>query len=210
MTVHLFGAASSPGCCNFALKTTTDDNEECLGPLPAEFLRRNFYVDDGLKSLPTVEDAVELIKKAKEMCSRGGFNLNKFTLNKREVLQQIPVQDRAEEVRNLDLDHENPPIERALGVQWCIESDNFKFKLSLKERPCSRRGSLLPVSSIFDRSTRFCGSGLDRRKVYPAGIMSTKSRLGRSDAKRYVSALVEMEVGAGGSTEHRHTKVLQA
>ena len=39
MTVHLFGTASSPGCCNFTLKTTADDNEETFGPEPAEFLR---------------------------------------------------------------------------------------------------------------------------------------------------------------------------
>jgi hypothetical protein len=47
MTVHLFSAASSPGCSNFALKVAADDNEESLGAAAAEFLRRNFYVDDG-------------------------------------------------------------------------------------------------------------------------------------------------------------------
>ena len=30
MTVHLFGAASSPGCANFALKAAADDNEKSL------------------------------------------------------------------------------------------------------------------------------------------------------------------------------------
>ena len=45
MTVHWFGAASSP-----ALKQTADDNEQEIGKNAAEFLRKNFYVDDGLKS----------------------------------------------------------------------------------------------------------------------------------------------------------------
>ena len=36
MTVHLFGAASSPACANFALKASADDNEERLGSAPAE------------------------------------------------------------------------------------------------------------------------------------------------------------------------------
>ena len=58
MTVHLFGATSSPGCCNFALKTTADDNEDIFGSEPTEFLRRDFYVDHGLKSVPLVEEAV--------------------------------------------------------------------------------------------------------------------------------------------------------
>ena len=150
MTVHLFGATSSPGCCNFALKTTADDNEETFGSEPAEFLRRDFYVDDGLKSVPSVEEAVALIKSTKKMCLRGGFNLHKFTSNEKDVIQEIPVPDRAEDVKNLDFDREPLPIERALGVQWCIESDTFKFVVSLKDRPCTRRGILSTVSSIFD------------------------------------------------------------
>ena len=150
MTVHLFGAASSPGCSNFALKATADDNEESLGFVPAEFLRQDFYVDDGLKSVPLVKETVDLVKSVKEMCKRGGFNLHKFTSNNKEVIQQIPEQDRAEEIKNLDFDREPLPMERALGVQWCIESDTFKFNISLKDRPCTRRGILSTVSSIFD------------------------------------------------------------
>ena len=150
MTVHLFGAASSPACANFALKASADNNEERLGSAPAEFLRRDFYVDDGLKSVSTVEEAIDLVKSIKEMCQRGGFNLHKFTSNSKEVIQQIPVKDRAEEIKSIGFERDTLPTERALGVQWCIESDSFKFTISLKDRPCSRRGILSTVSSIFD------------------------------------------------------------
>ena len=51
MMVHLFGATSSPGCANFALKRTTEDHESELGADAANFLQREFYVDDGLKSV---------------------------------------------------------------------------------------------------------------------------------------------------------------
>ena len=61
MTVHLFGAASSPGCSNFAQKTTADDNEAAIGSAAAEFLHRNFYVDDTLKSVASIEETVELV-----------------------------------------------------------------------------------------------------------------------------------------------------
>ncbi len=37
MTVHVFGAVSSPGCCNFALKTTAEDNEKNFGPNQLSF-----------------------------------------------------------------------------------------------------------------------------------------------------------------------------
>lgn len=150
MTVHLFGATSSPGCVNYALKASADDNEEDLGSTPANFVRKDFYVDDGLKSVTSIEGAVTLIKDTKEMCRRGGFNLHKFTSNSKEVIEAIPIKDRAEEVKNVDLDLKKLPMERALGVQWCAQSDSFRFQVVLQDRPCTRRGILSTVSSIFD------------------------------------------------------------
>ena len=58
MTVHLFGAGSSPGCSNFALKRTAEDGEREFGARAAEALKKNFYVDDALKSVPTEKDAI--------------------------------------------------------------------------------------------------------------------------------------------------------
>ena len=150
MTVHLFGAGSSPGCCNFALKKTADDHEQKFGFEPAEFLRKDFYVDDGLKSVPSTSEAKELIRKTKEMCRRGGFNLHKFTSNKREVIESIPVEDRAKGIKELNLEKDELPMERALGVSWCIESDAFKFRIVMQDRPLTRRGILSTVSSVYD------------------------------------------------------------
>ena len=150
MTVHLFGATSSPGCANFALKKTAQDSECKFGSAATDFLRNDFYVDDGLKSCATIEEANHLIKSVKEMCRRGGFNLQKFVSNKKEVIKNIPLIDRADDLKSINLDLDKLPMERALGVQWCIQSDTFQFRIALKDRPCTRRGILSTVSSIFD------------------------------------------------------------
>ena len=42
-------------------------------------------VDDGLKSVASVEEAVKLANDIQEMCKRGGFNLHKFTSIRKEV-----------------------------------------------------------------------------------------------------------------------------
>ena len=42
------------------------------------------------------------------------------------------------------------PIERALGVMWCVESDSFRFRIELRDRPLTRRGVLSVVGSIYD------------------------------------------------------------
>ena len=73
MTVHLFGATSSPGCASFALKRTADGQESQFGPDPANFIRTDFYVDYGLKSVPTANEAMELIHQTRAMCHKGGL-----------------------------------------------------------------------------------------------------------------------------------------
>lgn len=150
MTVHLFGATSSPGCANFALKATANDFEMEFGATAADFLRNDFYVDDGLKSVTSVEEAVKLIANVKQMCNKGGFHLHKFVSNSKEVIRRIPEPDRADGVKELDLDLDSLPLERALGVHWCVESDCFQFNIVLQDKPCTRRGILSTVSSVFD------------------------------------------------------------
>lgn len=84
------------------------------------------------------------------MCEKGGFNLHKFTSNNKQVIASLPQSCRAEDLKTLDLDKDVLPIERALGVQWCVESDSFNFRIVLNDRPATRRGMLSTVSSIFD------------------------------------------------------------
>jgi len=79
MKVHLFGAVSSPGCANFGLKRAADDGEKEYGEEAAEFLRRDFYVDDGLTSVPTAEQAVTLIKASQGICAKAGLKLHKIS-----------------------------------------------------------------------------------------------------------------------------------
>ena len=63
MKVHLFGAASSPGCANYGLKQIAIGYEED-SPDAAFFIRKNFYVDNGLTSVKTADSAKKLIKEA--------------------------------------------------------------------------------------------------------------------------------------------------
>lgn len=67
MTVHLFRATSSQSVANFTLKKTADDNDLEFGSEAANFLKQDFYVDDGLKSVPTITEAeaIHLADKTK-------------------------------------------------------------------------------------------------------------------------------------------------
>ncbi len=150
MTVHLFGAGSSPGCANYGLKQIANDYEKEFGKEAANFVKDDFYVDDGLKSVPTVSDAISLIKETKNLCAQGGLRLHKFVSNSRDVIERIPPNDRASGIKNIDLHKDDLPVERALGVEWCIESDSFQLRVSLQNKPPTRRGILSTISSIYD------------------------------------------------------------
>ena len=41
-------------------------------------------------------------------------------------------------------------MEKALGVQWCIESDSFRFRITFQAKPLTRRGVLSTVMSVYD------------------------------------------------------------
>jgi len=81
---------------------------------------------------------------------KGGFRLHKFTSNSKEVVESISVESRAKEIKELDLNRDLLPPERVLGVEWNIENDVFKFCITLKDKPLTRRGILSTVSSIYD------------------------------------------------------------
>lgn len=73
MTVHPFGAVSSRSCPNFALRKTADGNKKTFGNAAADTLRRNFYVDDCLRSVSMGATAKEQIESLREVCKSLDF-----------------------------------------------------------------------------------------------------------------------------------------
>jgi len=149
MNVHLFGAKSSPSCANYGLKYLSrlfEDDYPSAGP----FLRDDFYVDDGMTSLPTVESAVKLIEESRNLCSRANLRLHKFISNARTVLESVPLTERASELQKVDLSKDDLPTERALGLQWNVQLDLFTFQIQERERCDTRRGILSIVAGLYD------------------------------------------------------------
>ncbi len=91
-----------------------------------------------------------LCHNLKAICEKGGFSLIKWISNSRVMLAAIPEKEKAKEVKDLDLDQDSLPMERAFGVQWCVESDQFKFRIVIQDKPPTRGNILSMVSSIYD------------------------------------------------------------
>lgn len=140
ITVHLFGAVSSPTCANFALKKTAFDNQADFHSETVKTVEQNFHMDECLKSVDS-EDTILLQSRPSQLLKRGGFRLTKWLSNKRKVIESVPESDRVVSVRDLDFDH--TLTGRALGVQWHMTSDRFGFKITTKDK-------LSMISFIYD------------------------------------------------------------
>ena len=65
-------------------------------------------------------------------------------------IEAISKEQRAKEVKDFDTTKHLLPVERVLGVQWCVQCDHLQFRVELVDRPQTRRGILSTVSSIYD------------------------------------------------------------
>ena len=102
------------------MQQTADDNEEQFSPEVINTVHRNFYVDDVLNSIPNEDNAIHLAEKLIQLMKEGVFHLTKFASNSRKLLTTLPEKERANPALNLDLDQ--LPIGRALGLHWEADS----------------------------------------------------------------------------------------
>lgn len=150
MCVHLFGAVSSPACATYGLRQIVGHFSEPEDVGAVGLVTRDFYVDDGLISAPSEAEAFDIYTRAKRICSKANVNLHKVLSNSKAIMSQIPVEDRGASTAPLDLAVDELPIERTLGVQWDLETDEFLFAASKPRRPFTRRGLLSTVMAIYD------------------------------------------------------------
>ncbi len=142
MRVHLFGATSSPGCAKFGLRQIADDYESLYGSDAAEFIRKKFYIDDGLTAVPTEDQVIHLLQATTDLCAEGRLRLHKVASNARYV-ESMPLSQRASSIRDLDINCDKLPIEKSFGVQWSLGLDTFHFLVTPAHSSTTKRGCYL-------------------------------------------------------------------
>lgn len=149
MAVHLFGGVWSPSCCNFAMRRTAEDNQHDFDTETVSTVLSNFYVDDCLKSVRTVDQAIRLAQQLISLLQRGGFNLTKWVSNSPEVMASLP-EERVRKLSQICFKDNNSSGQRALGVKWDTDTDELTFAVVKNDKPLTRRGILSVVCSLFD------------------------------------------------------------
>lgn len=121
-----------------------------MDQMSESLFRRNFYVDDGLTSCPSNEEAIDLMRRTQDAMKRyGNLRLHKFESNREEVMKAFEPQDLAQDIYDLNLDKDQL-VQRSLGLRWNLSNDMFEFDISTNAKPLTRRGVLSTLNSLFD------------------------------------------------------------
>ena len=91
-----FAAKSSPSCANFCLRQTAIEFGHLYDHSIGEIVNNNFYLDDCLVSLHSVQEVIAVRKSLSELLVKRGFILKKWISNSDEVLQTKPESKRAD------------------------------------------------------------------------------------------------------------------
>ncbi|KAL3977608.1 alcohol-forming fatty acyl-CoA reductase [Sarotherodon galilaeus] len=101
MRVHVFGNSPSPAK---------------YGADTVKFVERHFYVDDGLVSLPSDAEAIDLLQRTRASLAESNLRLHKFVSYNPAVTGAFPQEDCVPLIKDLDLSGETAPMQRSLVV----------------------------------------------------------------------------------------------
>ena len=103
-----------------------------------------------LTSFSSIEEAIKITGKAKELCKEGGFSLTKFSSNNLDVLKTIQDKDRKDGVKEKDLAIGVLAEDKAVGVRWNVGEETLGFQKKMSDKPITRRGLLAAKSRVYD------------------------------------------------------------
>ncbi|XP_073782539.1 uncharacterized protein [Danio rerio] len=122
-----FGTACSPCCATFALHRHARDHSGVNNAV-LHSVEHCFYVDNCLQSLPTAEEAKELVDQLRDVLASGGFELRQWASNVPDVLRHLPAEVRSDSMERW-LSHDEPGLpEPALGLSWHWGSDTLGYR----------------------------------------------------------------------------------
>uniref|UniRef100_A0A8D8RLR2 Integrase catalytic domain-containing protein n=1 Tax=Cacopsylla melanoneura TaxID=428564 RepID=A0A8D8RLR2_9HEMI len=145
MKVVIFGMKCSPFLAQRTVKQLVGDEIENY---PAASDINNFlYMDDCVASFLNEDEAKLFYSDVVRLFKAGGFTFTKWISNSEDVMNEIPESDQLTKLVAFDHGKENVKI---LGMSWNAKNDFLHFKIMDNDKPCTKRGILSAVLSIYD------------------------------------------------------------
>ncbi|XP_065085705.1 uncharacterized protein LOC135707752 [Ochlerotatus camptorhynchus] len=172
LTTVTYGTSSAPYLATRCLKKLAEE-EKGNFPAAADTIIYDFYVDDMLKSIDSIEEGVQLSKDLIHVLGTAGLTLRKWSSNSREIMDSIPPYLR-DERSSLDLEPSNS-IVKTLGLKWEPRSDVFRFTVPQwnPATELNKRIILSDFAKLFD-PLGLVGPTLVQAKVFLQDLWRTK------------------------------------
>ena len=131
-----FGIISS----TFILATTIDHHLKNCNSDESERIRENIYVDNVITRTQSIQEAVHLYSVSKQIFKGVAMNLRGWMSNSQEVLNEMPLCDRA--------NRENMNV---IGLTWFVKEDLLAMISQIRdENTLIKRTVLRQIASIYD------------------------------------------------------------
>ncbi|XP_026746136.1 uncharacterized protein LOC113507483 [Trichoplusia ni] len=142
-----FGTASAPYLAVRTLHQIAEDEGEEF-PAAKDIVLQGFYMDDLMAGCETVSEGIEIYNQMKKLLARGGFELQKWRSNNKDLLKHIKTDQEKEQDFELKIDK----IIKILGLTWCRDTDEFVYTVKLPplKIPATKRRVISHISMLFD------------------------------------------------------------
>ncbi|XP_055591303.1 uncharacterized protein LOC129743346 [Uranotaenia lowii] len=123
LTTVTYGTSPAPYLATRCLKMLADENESTY-PHASDAIHHNFYVDDALLSVDSLETGNKTIGELIALLGSAGMNLRKISSNCVEILDFVPPYLRDE---RLSQQFQGSGSVKTLGLTWQPRPDIFRF-----------------------------------------------------------------------------------
>ena len=150
---HVWGINSSPYVALTAINTVVSENPTGASGMTLNAIENNRYMDDMLLACDSLSDLKIIASESRELFSSRGFTLRKWIANSAatSILTEIPRDDLAGDIKEVDLGSQPLPDSKALGLIWDPESDRLRIKLTdVQVETGTRRKLSSKLASLFD------------------------------------------------------------
>ncbi|KAK7929198.1 hypothetical protein WMY93_005593 [Mugilogobius chulae] len=122
-----FGTTCSPCCAIYALQRHAQDFREGNEDVVNSVLQA-FYVDNCLQSLPSTEQAKQLIDRLRAVLGTGGFDIRQWSCNVPDVISHLPAEAKSVSCELWLSAHKEEPVESTLGLMWNCSTDTLSYR----------------------------------------------------------------------------------
>ena len=140
-----YGTKSASFLAIRSLQQSAIDNQKEF-PLASKVISRDFYVDNLITGVNTLEEGIQLQNDLLKITSNI-FPLRQWASNEPKLVINLPHQLRDQLV---SFDSNNNGTLNTLGLKWSPKNDQFCFTLALEAEKNTKRHILSMVSRIFD------------------------------------------------------------